>query len=85
MTWLGERVVWARAGIRKGNSLSERDRCLYPKCLALEVDKGFASRRVTRVLETIIAGRGKPQAIQCENGPGPDQPAFPGLGFGVAS
>jgi putative transposase len=39
------------------------------ECVALEVDTGFASRRVTRVLETIIAGRGKPQAIGCDNGP----------------
>lgn len=39
------------------------------ECLALEVDTGFASRRVTRVLETIIALRGGPQAIRCDNGP----------------
>jgi putative transposase len=39
------------------------------ECLALEVDTGFASRRMTRVLETIISGRGKPQAIGCDNGP----------------
>jgi putative transposase len=39
------------------------------ECLALEVDTGFASRRVTRVLDGIIAGRGKPQAIRCDNGP----------------
>lgn len=29
----------------------------------------FASRRVTRVLEAIIAERGQPQAIRCDNGP----------------
>jgi putative transposase len=39
------------------------------ECLALEVDTGFASRRVTRVLEQIIALRGCPQAIRCDNGP----------------
>ena len=39
------------------------------ECLALEVDTSFASRRVTRVLETIIAERGVPQAIRCDNGP----------------
>jgi putative transposase len=39
------------------------------ECLALEVDTGFASRRVTRVLERIIAVRGTPQAIRCDNGP----------------
>jgi putative transposase len=39
------------------------------ECLALEVDTSFASRRVTRVLETIIAERGMPQVIRCDNGP----------------
>src|SRR5256714_4531414 len=37
--------------------------------LALEVDTSFASRRVTRVLEAIVAERGQPQAIRCDNGP----------------
>ena len=39
------------------------------ECLALEVDTSFASRRVTRVLEMIVAERGVPQAIRCDNGP----------------
>lgn len=39
------------------------------ECLALEVDTGFASRRVTRVLDEIITRRGRPQAIRCDNGP----------------
>jgi putative transposase len=39
------------------------------ECLALEVDTSFASRRVTRVLEAIVAGRGMPGAIRCDNGP----------------
>jgi putative transposase len=39
------------------------------ECLALEVDTSFASRRVTRVLDQIIAERGTPQAIRCDNGP----------------
>jgi len=39
------------------------------ECLPLEVDTSFASRRVTRVLEAIIAERGVPQAIRCDNGP----------------
>jgi transposase InsO family protein len=33
------------------------------QCLALEVDTGFASRRVTRVLDEIIASHGRPLAI----------------------
>lgn len=39
------------------------------ECLALEVDTSFASRRVTRVLDAIIAERGMPEAIRCDNGP----------------
>jgi putative transposase len=39
------------------------------ECLALEVDTSFASQRVTRVLEEIIAERGLPQTIRCDNGP----------------
>ena len=39
------------------------------ECLALEVDTGFASRRVTRVLDEIVSRRGRPQAIRCDNGP----------------
>jgi len=39
------------------------------ECLALEVDTSFASRRVTRVLEAIMAGRGTPLSLRCDNGP----------------
>src|ERR1019366_5140451 len=39
------------------------------ECLALEVDTSFASRRVTRGLDAIVAERGRPQAIRCDNGP----------------
>jgi putative transposase len=39
------------------------------ECLALEVDTSFASRRVTRVLDVIVAERGQPLAIRCDNGP----------------
>jgi putative transposase len=35
----------------------------------LEVDTNFASRRVTRVLDAIVAERGQPLAIRCDNGP----------------
>ncbi len=37
--------------------------------LALPVDTSFASRRVTRELESILARREKPLAIRCDNGP----------------
>lgn len=39
------------------------------ECPALEVDTSFASRRVTRLLDEIIAERGQPWAIRCDNGP----------------
>jgi putative transposase len=39
------------------------------ECLALEVDTSFASRRVTRVLDRIIAEHGLPLALRCDNGP----------------
>ena len=48
--------------------LSVVDACTR-ECLALEVDTSFASRRVTRVLEAIIAERGQPGTIRCDNGP----------------
>ena len=37
--------------------------------LAMEVDTSFAGQRVTRVLNGIIAKRGLPQSIRCDNGP----------------
>jgi putative transposase len=39
------------------------------ECLALEVDSCLSSRRVTRVLDWVIAQRGAPIAIRCDNGP----------------
>ncbi|GAC1635249.1 MAG: IS3 family transposase [Candidatus Acidiferrum sp.] len=39
------------------------------ECLALEVETSFASRRVTRELDRIVAERGVPEAIRCDNGP----------------
>jgi putative transposase len=39
------------------------------ECLALEVDTSFASRRVTRVLDAIIAQRGMVGTMRCDNGP----------------
>jgi putative transposase len=44
--------------------------------LALKVDISFASRRMTRVLEGIVAERGAPQAIRCHNTWEPTRPHF---------
>jgi putative transposase len=38
------------------------------ECLVLEVDTSFASRRVTRVLDEIIAERGRPKRLLMDNG-----------------
>ena len=39
------------------------------ECIALEVDTGFASPRVTRVLDVALTRRAWPQRIRCDNGP----------------
>jgi len=39
------------------------------ECLALEVDTSFPSRRVTRVLDNLMATRGGPAALRSDNGP----------------
>ena len=39
------------------------------ECVALEADTSFASQRVTRVLEDVIARRGAPKALRMDNGP----------------
>ena len=52
------------------------------ECLALEVDTGFASRRVTRVLEAIMAERGQP-GDPLRQRAGVHQPAFSGVGGGA--
>ena len=36
--------------------------------IALEADTGFASRRVTRVLDAALKHRSRPQRIRCDNG-----------------
>ena len=37
--------------------------------LAIEVDTSLPSQRVIRTLESIIARRGKPSNLRCDNGP----------------
>ncbi|HVT95654.1 MAG TPA: IS3 family transposase [Bryobacteraceae bacterium] len=39
------------------------------ECPAIEVGVSLGSRRVTRVLERVIAERGAPKSLRCDNGP----------------
>ena len=39
------------------------------ECPAIEVDGSLSSCRVTRVLERVIADRGRPASLRCDNGP----------------
>lgn len=43
--------------------------------LAIEIDTSLPARRVIRVLERIIARRGKPARIRTDNGRGNEKPA----------
>ena len=54
------------------------------ECLALEVDTSFASRRVTRVLDAIVAERGTAAGDPLRQRAGTDQPAFSGVVRGTA-
>jgi putative transposase len=66
--WALDFVHDAAESGRKFRVLSVIDVCTR-ECLALEVETSFASRRVTRELERIVAERGAPEAIRCDNGP----------------
>ena len=46
------------------------------ECLALEADTSFASPRVTRVLDAVIAERGRPQRLRMDNGSEPTSRNF---------
>jgi putative transposase len=43
--------------------------CYTRECPAIEVNTGISSRQVTRSPERVIAGRGVPASIRCDNGP----------------
>lgn len=53
---------------RKFRTLNVMDDCSR-EALAIEVDTSLSSKRVIRVLERIIAERGKPEYIRTDNGP----------------
>jgi len=43
--------------------------CYTRECPAIEVEAGISSRQVTRSLERVIAERGVPSRLRCDNGP----------------
>jgi putative transposase len=66
--WAADFVHDAAESGRKFRVLSVID--VYTReCLGLEVDTGFPGPRLTRALEKIVAERGLPEAIRCDNGP----------------
>jgi len=65
--WAVDFVHDAAESGRKFRVLSALDE--YTRECWLEVDTSFASRRVTRELEKVMAERGAPVAIRCDNGP----------------
>ena len=66
--WALDFVHDAAESGRKFRVLSVIDVCTR-ECLALEVDTGFPGPRFTRALAMIVAERGKPLTIRCDNGP----------------
>ena len=52
---------------RKFRTLNIIDDCTR-EVLAIEIDTSLSSKRVTRVLERVIAERGKPTSIRVDNG-----------------
>jgi putative transposase len=80
-SWTGANQEWALDFVHDAVECGRTIRVLsvvdaYTReCLALEVDTSFASRRVTRVLDAIVAKRGQPLRQRS----GVDQSAFSGV------
>jgi putative transposase len=55
-------------GNRKFRTFNVMDDCSR-EALAIEIDTPLSSQRVIRVLERVIARRGKPASIRTDNGP----------------
>jgi putative transposase len=64
--WISSEMPWVSG--RGFHILTVADR-FTRECPALEVGISLGSRRVTRVLERVIAERGAPQTLRCGNGP----------------
>ena len=61
--------MWWRLDVRSGCWRANIRSPSPGRSLAREVDTGFVSRWVTRVLDKVIGQRGLPQVIRCDNGP----------------
>ena len=55
-------------GIRKFKTFNVMDDCSR-EALAIEIDTSLSSKRIIRILERIIAHRGRPKTIRTDNGP----------------
>ena len=66
--WALDFVSDALASGRAVRTLTIVD-CYTRECPAIEVGAGICSRQVTRTLERIMAERGKPESLRCDNGP----------------
>lgn len=66
--WAIDFVMDSLATGRSFRALTIVDR-FTRECPAIEVDSCLGSQRVTRVLDRVMAERGKPAAIRCDNGP----------------
>jgi putative transposase len=66
--WAMDFIVDGQASGRMVRILSVVDAYTH-KCLALEADTSLGSGRVARVLEQVIAERGRPDNVRSDNGP----------------
>lgn len=74
-TLIAPNQKWALDFVSDGVASGRRIRILTVvdvftrECPAIEAGISLGSRRVTRVLERVIAERGTPQSLRCNNGP----------------
>ena len=67
--FLVRKVYNVRATLDTATATCREVPMLTRECLALEADTSLGSGRVTRVLERLIADRGRPENVRSDNGP----------------
>jgi putative transposase len=67
-TWSMDFMSDAIVGNRKFRTFNLLDDCSR-EALAIEVDTSLSSERIIRVLDRVIAERGKPSVLRADNGP----------------